>query len=138
MVAIKLPASLGGDNAAMDIQPIAAIAASTATEPTPSAARGAAPQDAGAGFGTLLTDRRAGAAVAEPQPTGFKQLETLLVQQMLETVLTSEEGGFFGEGLGGDYYAGFLAEHFGARLAEGLDLGLATQLGARYGSEEPS
>ncbi|MCR9122616.1 MAG: hypothetical protein NXH91_10110 [Phyllobacteriaceae bacterium] len=83
-------------------------------------------QDAAAGAGTVR---------AEPaEKPAWKQLETLLVQQMLQSVMTSEEGGFFGEGLGSDYYASFMAEQFGARIAGGIDLGIASQLEGHYGS----
>ena len=66
--------------------------------------------------------------------SGWKQLETLLVQQMLQSVMASEDGGFFGEGLGSDYYQSFLVEQFAARLSEGLDLGIASHLDGHYGS----
>ena len=70
----------------------------------------------------------------EAQSSGWKQLETLLVQNMLQSVMTSEEGGFFGEGLGSEYYQSFLVEQFAARLSDGLDLGIASRLDRHYGS----
>ncbi|MBO6636563.1 MAG: hypothetical protein JJ920_00665 [Roseitalea sp.] len=85
----------------------------------------------------IAQDAAASAETVRAEPAeepGWKQLETLLVQQMLQSVMTSEEGGFFGEGLGSDYYASFMAEQFGARLAEGLDLGIASRLEGLYGS----
>lgn len=73
-------------------------------------------------------------ANAEPaQKGGWKQLESLLVQQMLQSMLSSEDGGFFGKELGSDYYASFMAEQFAARLSEGLDLGIASRLDRHYG-----
>ena len=86
----------------------------------------------------MAADRAAGdAAVARARPAeapGWKQLETLLVQQMLQSMLSSEEGGFFGKELGSDYYASFMAEQFAARLSDGLDLGIASRLDRHYGS----
>lgn len=76
------------------------------------------------------------AAAANAAPAdegGWKQLETMLVQQMLQSMLSSEEGGFFGKELGSDYYASFMAEQFAARLSDGLDLGIASRLDRHYG-----
>lgn len=94
---------------------------------------------AGAAFTATLDTQAARssadlATVSGSQPSGWKQLETLLVQQMLQSVMTSEEGGFFGEGLGSDYYQSFMVEQFATRLAEGLDLGIASRLDRHYGS----
>lgn len=107
------------------------------TERSPSGSTGgrAAFPDAAA---TALAERAAGDAVAErarpADNSGWKQLETLLVQQMLQTMMSSEEGGFFGKELGSDYYASFMAEQFATRLSEGLDLGIASRLDRHYGS----
>ena len=75
------------------------------------------------------------AARAQPaESPGWKQLETLLVQQMLQSMLSSEEGGLFGKELGSDHYASFMAEQFAARVSDGLDLGIASRLDRHYGS----
>lgn len=96
--------------------------------------------NSGDGFDALVdtADAPLGATVSSTvqagSDSGWKQLETLLVQQMLQSVMASEDGGFFGEGLGSDLYQSFMVEQFAARLSEGLDLGIASNLDGRYGS----
>lgn len=128
----------------MDVVPLTQAAATgdaARSDSATAAVRQSAPGD-GVAFASAIDQvaaqdaaASAGTVRAEPaeKPAG-KQLETLLVQQMLQSVMTSEEGGFFGEGLGSDYYASFMAEQFGARIAEGIDLGIASQLEGHYGS----
>lgn len=114
----------------MQISPVSLTALASPTS-TSAAARPDGPAQAD-GFAQNLAETAASgpaqAPTAAPPKTPFEQLEALLVQQMLQSMLSSEEGGFFGEGLGSDYYASFMAEHFGAALADSIDLGLASQL----------
>lgn len=128
----------------MDVAPLTPAAA-TSDAARPDSAATAARQAVSADDAAFVRavdqvaaqDAAAGAQEVRAAPAekpAWKQLETLLVQQMLQSVMTSEEGGFFGEGLGSDYYASFMAEQFGARIAEGIDLGIASQLEGHYGS----
>ena len=112
--------------------PSASPTAAASTQRTDTA--GFADQVARAANASAAPASSSSVPVAEGTPSVFEQLETLLVQQMMQTMLSSEEGGFFGEGLGSDYYASFMAEHFGAALSESLDLGIASQLEGRFES----
>lgn len=126
----------------MEISALTPLAASATTDVdrsagSPAAARAGETGLADAEQGLRIRQAAADAAVARAEPAGkpgWKQLETLLVQQMLQTMMTSEEGGFFGKELGSDYYASFMAEQFAARLSDGLDLGIASRLDRHYAS----
>ena len=117
----------------MEIAPLSAVTPAQTAEAARTAS--AAPAAPGVSFAGLVdagtTTRSAAHTTAEPD--GWQQLETLLVQQMLQHVLASETGGFFGEGLGSDYYASFMAEQIAGQVAGSMDLGIADRLGGHYG-----
>lgn len=114
----------------MEIAPLSAVGPARTTSTTPAGG----PVEAGASFAALVdtevTTRSTAHTMADPD--GWQQLESLLVQQMLQHVLTSETGGFFGEGLGSDYYASFMAEKIAGQVAGSMDLGIAERLGGHY------
>ena len=122
----------------MDALSTVSVSFNTATRPANTAPMSEA-RSSGAAFSAFIDVRPSAGVSGAPaaqgaQPSGWKQLETLLVQNMLQGVMTTEEGGFFGEGLGSDYYQSFMIEQFAARLADGLDLGIASRLDRHYGS----
>ncbi|WP_306118291.1 MULTISPECIES: hypothetical protein [unclassified Roseitalea] len=99
--------------------------------------RGAADFAAMTGAGTQASERPIAERLPAPaRSDGFKGLETMMIQQMLADMLQSQEGGFFGEGLGSDYYVSFMAEMIASEVTDGMDLGIAARLEGHYGGGE--
>lgn len=119
----------------MEIAPLSAIAPAQ-TVATTDAVQTAptTPAAPGVSFAGLVDADAATRSTARTitDPDGWQQLESLLVQQMLQHVMASESGGFFGEGLGSDYYASFMAEQIAGQIAGSMDLGIAERLGGHY------
>ena len=63
-------------------------------------------------------------APAHARTKGYSELEGLVLQKLVETMLPKESGSFFGGGTAGDVWRSMLAEELAKGLGKSVDLGI--------------
>lgn len=68
-----------------------------------------------------------------PEKKAASELETLLLQQMLESILPKEDGAVFGKGTAGSVWRSMMAEHVARQLSSSGEIHLSNILTRKSG-----
>ncbi len=86
----------------------------------------------------LVTTRRISESSPDtPLKLAHKKLESVFLQGMINSMLSSQEDKLFGKGIEGGYWKSFMAEAIANQVVKGKGLGIAESFGSKQGAQLP-